>query len=140
LILKVIFTFYCCLLLMLSLFKSAEVFLPAIYQFQGWLGGDKLMHLKLAVVLSVLACCAVSNIKMGFALHTFWRLLAVQSLLAACLLLDEAHQYLAATRRFEWLDFYYGASGLLIGVSVYCCFLGLKVAYKLVLKTDYKPE
>jgi energy-coupling factor transporter transmembrane protein EcfT len=140
LILKVIFTFYCCLLLMLSLFKSAEVFLPAIYQFQGWLGGDKLMHLKLALVLSVLACVAASNIKKRFPLHTFWRVLLMQSLLASCLLLDEAHQYFATSRRFEWLDFYYGAGGLLIGVSVYCCFLGVKVAYRLVLKTDYKPE
>jgi hypothetical protein len=134
LILKVIFTFYCCLLLMLSLFKSAEIFLPAIYQFEAWLGGDKLMHLKLALVLSVLACFAVSNIKTRFPLHTFWRLLLMQSLLASCLLLDEAHQYLAASRRFEWLDFYYGAGGLLIGMSVYCIFLGVKIAYKSVHK------
>jgi hypothetical protein len=124
---------------MLSLFKSAEVFLPAIYQFEAWLGGDKLMHLKLASVLSVLACFTASNIKMGFALHTFWRLLGVQSLLASCLLLDEAHQYLAASRRFEWLDFYYGAGGLLIGLLIYCCFLGVKIAYRLLLNIDYKP-
>jgi hypothetical protein len=112
--------------LLLSFFKSAELFLPAIYQFQAWLGGDKLMHLKLSIILSVLACFAVSNIKKSFPLNTFWRLLWMQLFLVFCLLLDEVHQYLAASRRFEWLDFYYGAGGLLIGMSIYCSFLAVK--------------
>jgi hypothetical protein len=111
---------------MLSLLKSAELFLPAIYQFEAWLGGDKLMHFKLSIVLSVMACFAVSNINKGFSLNTFWRLLWMQSFLVSCLLLDEALQYLAASRRFEWLDFYYGAGGILIGLSIYCCFWAVK--------------
>jgi VanZ family protein len=119
---------------MLSFFKSTEMFLPAIYQFQGWLGGDKLMHLKLSIILSVLACFAASKIKKGFPLKTVWRLLFIQSFLASCLLLDEAHQYFAPSRRFEWLDIYYGAGGLLIGLSVYCCFLGVKIVYISILK------
>jgi hypothetical protein len=125
---------------MLSLFKSAEVFLPAISQFQLWVGGDKLMHLKLSSVLSLLACFVACNIMKNFVIHVFWRLLFIQLFLTSCLLLDEAHQYLALSRRFEWLDFYYGAFGLLIGLSVYCCFLGLKMAYKSMLKTEFKPE
>jgi hypothetical protein len=125
---------------MLSFFKSAEVFLPAISQFQLWIGGDKLMHLKLSSVLSVLACFVACNIMKNFVIHTFWRLLFIQLFLIFCLLLDEAHQYLALSRRFEWLDFYYGVFGLLIGLSVYCCFLGLKMAYKSMIKTEFKPE
>jgi VanZ family protein len=125
-----IFTFYCFFLLMLSFFKSAELFLPAIYQFEAWLGGDKLMHLKLAFVLSLLACFAANSIKRNFLLNAFWRLLFIQLFLASCLLLDEAHQYLAPSRRFELMDFYYGVGGLLIGLLSYCCFLGVKIAYK----------
>jgi hypothetical protein len=140
LILIVVFTVYCCLLLMLSFFKSAEVFLPAIYQFQEWLGGDKLMHLKLSIILSVLACFAASDIKKNFPLKTVWRLLFIQLFLASCLLLDEAHQYWAVSRRFEWMDFYYGAGGLLIGLSIFCCFLGVKFAYKFMRKAGFKPE
>jgi hypothetical protein len=125
---------------MLSFFKSAELFLPAIYHFEAWLGGDKLMHLKLSIILSVLACFVSNNIKKGFPLNTVWRLLLMQLFLVSCLLLDEAHQNLAPSRRFEWLDFYYGARGLLIGLSFYCCFLGLKMAYKSILKTESKPK
>jgi hypothetical protein len=140
LILKVFFTFYCCLLLILSFFKSTEIFLPTIYQFEAWLGGDKLMHLKLSSVLSVLGCFVACNIMKNFAIHNFWRLLFFQLFLTSCLLLDETHQYLAPSRRFEWLDFYYGAFGLFIGLLIYCCFLGLKIAYKSMLETDFKPE
>jgi hypothetical protein len=136
LILKVVFTFYCCLLLMLSFFKYTEIFLPTNYQLEAWLGGDKLMHLKLSSVLSVMASFAASSIKKGFLLNIFWRLLFIQLFLVSCLLLDEAHQYLAPSRRFELMDFYYGAGGLLIGLSVYCCFLGVKIAYRSILKFD----
>jgi hypothetical protein len=123
---------------MLSFFKSAELFLPANYQFEVWLGGDKLMHLKLSVVLSVLACFAASSIKKGLPLNTVWRVLFMQLFLVSCLLLDEAHQYLAPSRRFELLDFYYGAGGLLIGLSIYCCFLGINNAYAAMLKIYFK--
>jgi hypothetical protein len=140
LIMTAVFTLYCCLLLMLSFFKSAELFLPAIYQFEAWLGGDKLMHLKLSVVLSVLACFAVSNIKKGFALNIFWRLLFVHLFLVSCLLLDEAHQYLASSRRFELMDFYYGAVGLFIGLLLYCCFFAVKIVCRLMLKTEFNPD
>jgi hypothetical protein len=123
---------------MLSFFKSAELFLPAIHHFEAWLGGDKLMHLRLSVVLSVMACFVVSNIKKGFPLNTVWRILFIQLFLVSCLLLDEAYQYLAPSRRFELLDFYYGAGGLLIGLSIYCCFLGINNAYTTIIKIYFK--
>jgi hypothetical protein len=132
-----VFIIYCFLLLMLSVFKSAEFFLPAIYQFEAWLGGDKLMHLKLSIVLSVLACFVVNKIKPDLPLNKFWRLALMQFFLLVCLLIDETHQYLAASRRFEWLDFYYGASGLLIGLSLYCTVLILNRVQKLVLKNGF---
>jgi hypothetical protein len=122
---------------MLSVFKSAEFFLPTIYQFEVWLGGDKLMHLKLSIILSVLACFVVNKIKPDFPLNKIWRLALMQFFLLACLLIDETHQYLAASRRFEWLDFYYGASGLLIGLSIYCAVLILNRVQGLVLKNGF---
>jgi protein-S-isoprenylcysteine O-methyltransferase Ste14 len=114
------------------------LFLPAIYQFEAWLGGDKLMHLKLSVVLSMLACFAVSNIKKNLPLNAAWRIVFIQLFLVVCLFFDEAHQYLAPSRRFEWLDLYYGVGGLLIGLSIYCCFWGMRIACKTIPKTYLK--
>jgi hypothetical protein len=140
LILKVVFTFYCFFLLMLSFFKSAEWFLSAIYQFEVWLGGDKLMHLKLSLILSVLASFAASSISKGFPLNVFWRLLFIQLFLVSCLLLDETHQYVMLSRRFEWMDFYYGASGLFIGLFIYCGMLFIRFSYKSVIKNTSRQH
>jgi hypothetical protein len=115
-----LFIAYCLLLLLLTTFKSAELFLPAIYQLEAWLGGDKLMHLKLSILLSLFACMAAQGFKYLAALKLVWRLFFIQIFLMLALLLDESHQYLAYSRRFEWLDYYYGISGLFIGLGIYC--------------------
>jgi hypothetical protein len=112
----IIFIIYCLILLLLTVFKSAELYLPAIHQLQAWLGGDKLMHLKLAVILSIFACAAALKLKVWGELKLVWRLFFIQLFLMTALLLDESHQYLAYSRRFEWLDYYYGISGLFIGL------------------------
>jgi VanZ family protein len=119
LILTVFFSFYCCLLLILSFFKSAELFLPAIYQLEALLGGDKLMHFKLSILLSLLACAGALKLKLWGDLKRGWKFFLIQLVLMMALLLDESFQYFASTRRFEWLDYLYGISGLFIGLVLY---------------------
>ncbi|MBQ0727892.1 MULTISPECIES: VanZ family protein [Thalassolituus] len=90
--------------------------MPSINALEHWLGGDKWMHLKLATILSFLACFASERV-IEFALGR--RILAVFGFLVAALLLDEAHQYIVASRRFEWLDSAYGVCGLVGGIAIY---------------------
>jgi hypothetical protein len=119
---------------MLSFFKSAELFLPAIYQFEAWLGGDKLMHLKLSALLSFLACAGAHKLKLWGELKLLWKLFFIQLFLMMALLLDESHQYLASTRRFEWLDYSYGISGLFIGLILYSFVLLFKYCCRHLLE------
>lgn len=81
------------------------------------------MHLKLSALLSILACFVSHKFKRLHELNIILRLFIIQLLLALGLLADEAHQYLAASRRFEWLDFSYGAAGLALGLSIYLVLL-----------------
>ncbi|MFT6859657.1 MAG: VanZ family protein [Thalassolituus oleivorans] len=111
-----LFIAYGALLVVLSVCKTAEWFLPSINALEHWLGGDKWMHLKLATILSFLACFASERV-IEFALGR--RILAVFGFLVAALLLDEAHQYIVASRRFEWLDSAYGVCGLVGGIAIY---------------------
>lgn len=119
---------------MLSFLKSAELFLPDIYQFEAWLGGDKLVHLKLSILLSFLACACALKLKIWGQLKLEWKLFFIQLFLMIALLLDESHQYLASSRRFEWLDYVYGISGLLIGLVAYGLLLVLKYYYEHLLR------
>lgn len=84
------------------------------------------MHLKLSVLLSIFACAAALNLKAWGELKLVWRLFYIQLFLVTALLLDESHQYLANSRRFEWLDFSYGVMGLFIGLNMYCLLVVLK--------------
>jgi hypothetical protein len=129
-----VFTVYCLILLALSFFKSAELFLPFIYQMEDLLGGDKLVHMKLSLVLSFFACIVSREVKKNVKINAFLRLFFMQVVLITGLLLDEAHQYVMFSRRFEWMDFYYGASGLFIGLLIYCGLLFISFAYKSVIK------
>ena len=105
---RLIFAGYLLFLALLSVCKSAEIFLPYIYQFEAYLGGDKLMHFKLALLLGVLAAV------------TFYRkqMLVVILLLVVALVIDESAQYVLSCRRFEWLDGLYGVAGLALGVLI----------------------
>lgn len=100
-----LFLVYLAFLVLLSVCKSAEIFLPYIYQFEAFLGGDKWMHFKLALLLGFFAVSVFSAKK----------LVLVLLVLLIGLFVDEAMQYLLASRRFEWLDALYGVSGLLFG-------------------------
>jgi hypothetical protein len=130
-----VFTVYCLVLLALSFFKSVELFLPFIHQMEDWLGGDKLVHMKLSLVLSFFACIVSREVRKDIKINLPLRLFFMQIVLIIGLLLDEAHQYVMLSRRFEWMDFYYGASGLFIGLLVYCGLLFIRLAYNLA----YKP-
>ena len=122
---------YGCCLIALSLFKTTEFFLPTIYSLESWLGGDKLMHLKLSAILTVLALLALvskgegAGVHLGVngsahsALKAVLFSLGICFLLVAGLLFDELHQALVSTRRFEWYDLAYGVSGISIGFSVF---------------------
>ncbi len=122
---------YGCLLIALSAFKSAELFLPTIYQLEAFFGGDKLMHLKLSIGLSYLALFALvkagDDVKL---LSVLLRASAVCTLLISGLLLDELHQALVATRRFEWWDLAYGMAGIGIGFVVFIWGYLLRVTIK----------
>lgn len=135
-----LFILYGITLLSLSIFKTSELFLPAIYQFEAWLGGDKLMHLKLSIVLSILASIAAQKLtaKKALGLNIFWRLIAVHTCLGMGLLMDEAHQHLSSARRFEWMDFSYGLAGLSIGLSIYGGFWLLRRVMKCAIKRPIK--
>lgn len=124
------FAIYCVGLLLLTTSKSLELFLPEIYQLEAWLGGDKLMHLKLSLVLSILACFASQQAsqQLGFlkSFNLLWRLVFVQGVLVVGLVIDETHQQVASSRRFEWLDLSYGVTGLAVGLMIYLLFITIR--------------
>jgi glycopeptide antibiotics resistance protein len=111
-----VFILYGVLLLALSVFKSAEVALPTVYGIERWLGGDKWMHFKLSGILAILACFASERV---LDLAAIKRTLRVFPVLVLALAIDEALQFLTATRRFEFLDLVWGVSGLLAGALGY---------------------
>ena len=123
---RVLFFLYLVFLMALSICKSAEIFLPYIYQFEYFLGGDKWMHFKLALLLGLLSVLA----------FTSTRLIWVLLMLLSGLVLDEALQYVLASRRFEWLDGIYGVAGLLFGVAISAAFLKLAHGGINIVKND----
>lgn len=119
-------------LIAMSIFKTTGLLLPAIYTIEGWLGGDKLMHLKLSAVLALLALFAFVSIKeqrtvqsdspyvVSFpALYSVLMSVGICLLLVAGLFFDEFHQAFVSTRRFEWRDLAYGVSGISTGFLVF---------------------
>ncbi len=118
-------------LIALSIFKTSELFLPQIYQFEALLGGDKWMHFKLSSLLAFIALLTFTPATKEIIKLTV-RTIIICFLLAAGLLMDEFHQALASTRRFEWLDFIYGLSG--IGLGLVCYLITL------LLRRKYQPE
>ena len=111
-----IFFSYGALLVLLSAFKSIELFLPQITWLEHSLGGDKWMHFKLSTLLAILACFASEQV---LDLRPVNRSLVVFGVLLFALALDEALQYGLASRRFELLDLAYGSAGLLCGTLGY---------------------
>ena len=117
-------------LIALSIFKTSEIFLPQIYQFEAFLGGDKWMHFKLSSLLAFIALLTFTPAtKENYKLIV--RTIIICILLATGLLMDEFHQALASTRRFEWLDFIYGLSGIGLGLVCYLTVLLLMHKYQL---------
>lgn len=111
-----VFISYGVVLILLSAFKSAEIGLTYIYGVEHWLGGDKWMHFKLSGILAILACFASERV---LDLAAIKRTLFVLPALVLALALDEALQYVTASRRFELLDLVWGVCGLLSGVIGY---------------------
>jgi len=111
-----IFLSYGALLILLSTFKSAELYLHQINWLEDSLGGDKWMHFKLSTLLAILACFASERV---LDLRPIMRTLFVFGVLLVALALDEALQYGMASRRFELLDLAYGSAGLLCGTLGY---------------------
>ncbi len=110
-----LFVLYCAALLLMSGFKSAEMYLHYINGFEKWLGGDKLMHLYLAMVLAFLAMPVARAVNYkNKALNVFTLFI----ILITCLLLDELHQVMVGSRHFDWHDTVFGGLGLIIGLSI----------------------
>ncbi len=110
-----LFALYCAVLLLMSGFKSAEMYLQTINGFEKWLGGDKLMHLYLAMVLAFLAVPVARAVTYkNITLNVFTLFI----ILITCLLLDELHQAMVDSRHFDWHDTLYGGLGLIIGLNV----------------------
>ena len=122
-----VFIIYCFFLLLLTTLKSAGLFLPFLLQFEAMLGGDKLMHLQLAMILSLLACWASREFFVRRSIALVWQLLLVFLLLSVGLLLDELHQYLLSSRHFELKDTAFGILGVTIGLIVYSMCAKLKI-------------
>ena len=116
-----LFVSYAIFLVLLSGLKSAGLFLTEIYALEHWMGGDKWMHFGLALILSLLANMAAER---KLPLKMIGRIVTVVMLLVTALLIDEAHQYYLATRRFEWQDTASGTAGVLAGVVLYV--IGMK--------------
>lgn len=108
---------YACFLVSLSVFKTAEMFLPHIYALESWLGGDKLMHLKLSFGLSLLALMTFVQAKA--IVKRLFQSIMVCFILVSGLFADEFHQALVSTRRFEWLDLSYGVTGIFMGLLLF---------------------
>jgi VanZ like family. len=109
----ILFFLYGVLLLLMSSFKSAGMYLQYIGGIEVWLGGDKLMHLYLAIVLAWLALPVARCVKYK------GKSLSVVSLfvfLLVCLLLDELHQAGVVSRYFDWRDTLFGGLGLIAGL------------------------
>ncbi len=98
----------------MSGFKSAEMYLQYINAFETWLGGDKLMHLYFAMLLSFLALPVARDI--GVKNKTI-NIIFLFIFLIACLLIDELHQAMMSTRYFDWYDIIFGGLGLLAGLT-----------------------
>ncbi|MEY8199707.1 MAG: VanZ family protein [Colwellia sp.] len=109
-----LFALYCTVLMLMSGFKSAEMYLQYINSLEMWLGGDKLMHLYLALVLAFLALPVASVISVKGKISTVFTLFAM---LMVCLLLDELHQAGVSTRYFDWYDTLFGGLGLMVGLG-----------------------
>ncbi len=111
----ILFVLYCALLLLMSGFKSAEMYLQYINGLETWLGGDKLMHLYLAMVLAFLALPVARALKVK---NKALNVVTLFVLLMSCLLLDELHQAGVSSRHFDWHDTLFGGLGLIMGLSV----------------------
>ena len=100
---------------MLTTFKSVKIFTPELSFLEAGLGGDKLEHFFLALLLSFLVWPVVwsfnngrySKLRVGF-----FTLL----LLVTALLLDELLQFFISSRHFDWQDTAFGVAGLLVGL------------------------
>ncbi len=110
-----LFVLYCAALLLMSGFKSAEMYLHYINGFEKWLGGDKLMHLYLAMVLAFLAMPVARAVNYKNKTLNVFTLFII---LIACLLLDELHQAMVGSRHFDWHDTLFGGLGLIMGLSI----------------------
>lgn len=83
------------------------------------------MHLKFSAILSILACLASERV---LDLAAFRRMLVVLLSLMLALAIDESLQYLLVSRRFEFLDYAYGLSGVVSGISLYALILAARSA------------
>ena len=75
-----------------------------------WIGGDKMLHLVLAFVLSLLSMMSFSH------RFSWWKILAV---LMAILTIEETAQYFLPNRYFGFDDLVAGWSGLICGGILY---------------------
>jgi len=110
-----LFVLYCVVLLLMSGFKSAEMYLQTINGFERWLGGDKLMHLYLAMVLAFLALPVARTVNYK---NKALNVCTLFTILITCLLLDELHQAMVVSRHFDWHDTLFGGLGLIAGLNV----------------------
>lgn len=108
---------YTLFLLLLSGLKSAQLGLSVISVLEASLGGDKLMHFYLALLLSFLAwpvALLINNKKCNL----FIVAALLIAFLSASLALDELHQLLVVSRHFELKDTLFGVSGLVTGLLI----------------------
>ena len=79
-------------------------------QLEVWVGGDKVLHLGLAFILSLLSMMSFSH------KFSWWKILAV---LMTILAIEETAQYFLPNRYFGFDDLVAGWSGLICGGILY---------------------
>ncbi len=126
--------FYSVFLMALTVFKSVKIFTPELAFLEAGLGGDKLEHLILALLLSFLVWPVVWGFNDGRWLK-LRATLFILLLLIFALLLDEFHQFFISSRHFDWQDSAFGVAGLLMGLILRVLIIRFLFSNKLSIVT-----
>lgn len=113
---------YVLFLLILSGCKSFEIMLGHIHALERAVGGDKVLHLLLAIPLGLLFFLGTEHYFRRRWLH----ILLGWWVLCGGLIMEELSQFWLATRRFDWLDSLYGFAGILVATLLYLIVLVVK--------------
>ncbi len=109
--------FYGTLLVMLSMSKSVGIYEAELKVLAKFMGGDKWMHLWMAMILAFLT--TLVSISYFKAMPRGMTNLIVAAGLIVAICAEEMSQGLFSTRSVDVRDAMYGAAGVISGVAIY---------------------